>query len=79
MIYVPAHMRERLSMEVHRYRTLRQHRAALAKLAQRSLQLIDQLQISLQTKESNRINEKEPRQEDTERSCPNLSDSQSQT
>jgi hypothetical protein len=49
MVYVPADLRQRLGEQALQYRTLRKHRAALAKLARRTLYLIDQLQGALET------------------------------
>jgi len=49
MVYVPAALAPAVAQEAGRYRRLRKHRAALAKLAQQSLGLIDQLQATLQT------------------------------
>ncbi len=47
MIYVPAERLAAVQQEAERYRGIRKHRAAVVKLSQRSLQLIDQLQIAL--------------------------------
>jgi hypothetical protein len=49
MVYVPADCLETLTWQAHSYRRLRKHRASLAKLSQESLQLIDRLQVTLQT------------------------------
>ena len=49
MIYVPEHLRDRIAREADGYRRLRRHRVALAKLAQRTLGLIDALQEGLET------------------------------
>ena len=51
MVYVPAKAEVKVAEEAKRYRSLRQARATLAKLAQRSLELIDELQRTLETSE----------------------------
>lgn len=51
MVYVSANCLETVTRQAHSYRRLRKHRAFLAKLAQKSLQLIDRLQTMLQTTE----------------------------
>jgi hypothetical protein len=51
MMYIPASVEDVVTRQALRYRHLRQHRAALAKLAQQSLVLIDKLQVALQTAE----------------------------
>lgn len=51
MVYVSANCLETVTRQAHSYRRLRKHRASLAKLAQKSLQLIDCLQATLQTTE----------------------------
>ncbi len=52
MVYVPAHAQAKVTQEAQRYRRLRQHRASLAKLARRSLELVDQLQEALVSAEA---------------------------
>ena len=51
MAYVPSAAELRVAEEAESYRRLRQERATLAKLAQRSLELIDELQRVLETAE----------------------------
>lgn len=51
MQYVPADRRQCVSAEASAYRLIRKHRAALAKLSQESLRLIDQYEESLQSTE----------------------------
>ncbi|RLA57222.1 MAG: hypothetical protein DRR04_13265 [Gammaproteobacteria bacterium] len=51
MVYVPAAAEVMVAEETKRYRGLRQERATLVKLAQRSLELIDELQKVFETSE----------------------------
>lgn len=51
MVYIPSAAELRVAEEAESYRRLRQERATLAKLAQRSLELIDELQRTLETSE----------------------------
>jgi hypothetical protein len=49
MVYIPASVEAAVTQQTQRYRQLRQHRASLARLAQRSLELVDQLHVALHT------------------------------
>ncbi len=49
MVYIPSHLEVSVADEAERYRGFRQVRAALAKLARQSLELIDKLERALQT------------------------------
>ena len=49
MVYIPSHLEVSVADEAERYRGFRQARAALAKLARQSLELIDKLERALQT------------------------------
>ena len=51
MVYVSSAVAAAVGPQAQRYRHFRKHRASLAKLAQQSLDLIDQLQVALQTTE----------------------------
>lgn len=51
MVYVPAHLRQRIAGEAEGYRRLRHHRAMLAKLAQQTLKLVDALQKEIESTE----------------------------
>jgi hypothetical protein len=50
MIYVSGAIAAVVAEEANNYRRFRKHRAFLVKLAKQSLQLIDRLQVALQTK-----------------------------
>ena len=49
MLYIPSHLEVGVADEAERYRGFRQARAALAKLARQSLELIDELERALQS------------------------------
>jgi hypothetical protein len=49
MVYIASAIEQAITQQTQRYRHLRQHRSSLAKLAQQSLGLIDQLQEALHT------------------------------
>jgi hypothetical protein len=51
MVYLSSSMEADVSRQAQQYRYFRKHRASLAKLAQQSLDLVDQLQVTLQTTE----------------------------
>ena len=51
MIYIPDHLEVEVEDESRRYRGFRRARAELAKLARRSLEIIDELEQSLRTTE----------------------------
>jgi hypothetical protein len=49
MVYIASAIEPAITQQTQRYRHLRQHRSSLVKLAQQSLELIDQLQEALHT------------------------------
>lgn len=51
MIYIPNHLEVAVADKARRYRSFRRARAELAKLARRSLEIIDELEQALQTTE----------------------------